>query len=143
MVTHCSILAWRIPRQKSHLFASGGQGSYGPQNHKEQDMTVCLTLSLSLLVILVCLYFQILLGSVLEIVPFQEYVHFFQVVHFIGIYLLIVLFYDSLYFFSVICNFPFFISNFINLSHFSFFFPWAVLLRFIQFFFLSSQITNF
>ena len=51
-----------------------------------------------------------------KVIPFSEFVHLFQVVHFIGIELLVVVSYDTLYFCGVRCNFSFFISNFIDLS---------------------------
>ena len=45
---------------------------------------------------------------------------FFQVVHFIGIWLLIVVSYDPLYFCVVCCDFSVFISNFVDLILFPF-----------------------
>ena len=40
MVTHCSILAWRIPRTERSLVG------YSPRGHKESDTTEQQTLSL-------------------------------------------------------------------------------------------------
>ena len=48
------------------------------------------------------------------------FIHFFQVVHFIDISLLVVVSYDLLYFYRVNCNF-FFFSYFIDLSLLPFF----------------------
>ena len=48
-----------------------------------------------------------------KVILFQEFVHFFQVVHFIGIYLLMVVSYDPLYFCVVCCDFSIFVSNFV------------------------------
>ena len=56
-----------------------------------------------------------------KVVLFSEFVHFFQVVHFIGIYLLVVISHDSLYFCSVSCYSSFSISNSVDLSLLPFF----------------------
>ena len=56
-----------------------------------------------------------------KVVLFSEFVHYFQVVHFIAIQLLVVISHDPLYFCSVSCYFSFFISNSIDLSLFPFF----------------------
>ena len=48
--------------------------------------------------------------------------HFFQVVYFFGIWLLIVVFYDPLYIYIVCCDFSIFISNFVDLILLLFFF---------------------
>ena len=71
-------------------------------------------------VILVGLVPCFLFGSVSEVVLFQEFVHFFQVVHFIGIELLVVVSHGLLYICGVSCNLSFFISNFTDLSLLSF-----------------------
>ena len=47
---------------------------------------------------------------------FLEFAHFCHCVHFIGIQLLVVVSYYSLYFHVVCCSFSVFISNFIDLS---------------------------
>ena len=52
---------------------------------------------------------------------FSEFVHFFHVVHFIGIWLLAVVFYDPLSSCGVHYNFSFSISNFIDMSSIPFF----------------------
>ena len=51
-----------------------------------------------------------------EVIAFSEFTHFFQVVHFIAIKLLVVFSYDLLYFCGVSCNFSLFISKFIDLK---------------------------
>ena len=60
-----------------------------------------------------------------ETVRFQEFVHFFQLVHwclfFIGIQLFIIISYDPSYFCSFSCKFSFFISDFIDFGPLSFF----------------------
>ena len=81
-----------------------------------------ITVSISILVIDWSVHiFSFFLVQSWEIVPLQEFVHFFQVVYFISTQLLIVASYDSLHFCGVSCNFPFFNSNFIDLSPFLFF----------------------
>ena len=50
-----------------------------------------------------------------KVILFSEFVHFFHVVHFIGIWLLIVVSYAPLYFCVVCSDFSIFISNFVNL----------------------------
>ena len=60
-------------------------------------------------------------GSVLGDCAFLRICPVLQVVHFIGTKLLIVISFDLLYFCGVICNFFFFIFNFINLSPLPFF----------------------
>ena len=50
-----------------------------------------------------------------NVILFKEFVHFFQVVHFTGIQLLIVVSYDLLYFCVAGCESSIFISNFIDL----------------------------
>ena len=68
------------------------------------------------------LRFSISPGSVLvSYTFFKEFSHFFQVVHFIVIYLLIIVFYDLLYFCVVCCDFSIFISNFVDLILLPFF----------------------
>ena len=49
-----------------------------------------------------------------KIIPHYEFVHFFKVVHFIGVQLLILVSYDLLYFCIVCCNCSSLISNFID-----------------------------
>ena len=71
---------------------------------------------------------------------FQESVHFFQVIHFIAIYLFIIVSYTPLYLCIVCCNLSFFISNFVDLI--LLFFSWWVWLKACQFC-LSSQRTSF
>ena len=56
-----------------------------------------------------------------KILLFEEFIRFSQVVHFIGIKLLIVVSYYPLYFCVVYCNFSLFISNFTDLSLLAFF----------------------
>ena len=56
-----------------------------------------------------------------KILLFEEFIHFSQVVHFIGIKLLIVVSYYPLYFCVVYCNFSVFISNFTDLRLLAFF----------------------
>ena len=51
----------------------------------------------------------------------KKCVHFFQVVHFIGIQLLIVVSYDPLYFCVACCDFSIFIPNFVDLIPLPFF----------------------
>ena len=72
-----------------------------------------------------------------EIVPFSELVHFFYVVPFIGIWLLVAP-YDPLYFSGIHRNFSIFISKFIDLSPFPFS-PWWIWLRFIHFVYLFKD----
>ena len=67
-------------------------------------------------------YFYFFPGSVLGDCAFLRICPVLQVVHFIGIQLLIVVSFDPLHFCGVICNFFFFIFNFINLSAPPFFF---------------------
>ena len=70
---------------------------------------------------------------------FLEFVHFFQAVHFIGIYLLMVVSFDPLYFCSVSCRF-FFIYNFFQFESSPFFLWWIWVMDYQ--FCLSSQGTN-
>ena len=63
---------------------------------------------------------------------FWESVHFFQVTHFIAVYLLIIVCYNPLYFCIVYCNLSFFISNFVDLI--LLFFSWWVWKNVCQFF---------
>ena len=60
--------------------------------------------------------FYFFFGSVWKVILFQDFVHFLDIVCFIGIWLLIVVSNDPLYFRFVCCNFSFFISDFIDLS---------------------------
>ena len=46
---------------------------------------------------------------------FLEFVHFFQVIHFVTIQLFIIVSYNPFYFCTVCCNLSFFISNFVDL----------------------------
>ena len=93
-----------------------------------------ITVSISVLVI-ICWYFLFLPGSILEgCLPCLEFVHFFQVVHFIGVWLLVIVSYDPLYFCGVSCDF-FFISKFIESS----FFSWWVWIKAYQFFISSKK----
>ena len=62
---------------------------------------------------------------------FSEFVHFFQVVHFIGIYLLAVVFYDPLYSCGIHCNFCFSISNFVDMNSTPFFLWWVMLMVYL------------
>ena len=73
---------------------------------------VLIAVSISLLVIGLFIFS---ISSWLSWKTKTEFVHFFEVFHFIGILLLVVLSYDALYFCSVPCNF-FFISTFIDLT---------------------------
>ena len=57
---------------------------------------------------IICLYFSLVHSW--KFVPFYEFMPLFQVVHFIGVQFLIVVFYDPLHFCGVHCNFFFFIS---------------------------------
>ena len=50
-----------------------------------------------------------------KVILLYELVHFFQVVYFIGIELLLVVSYDPLYFSVVCCDLSIFVSNFVNL----------------------------
>ena len=86
----------------------------------------------------VCISYFFLVQS-WKSVPFWEFVHFFQVVHFIGLCMLIVVFYDPLYFCGFSRNFSVFISNFIDLNSL---FSWWVWLKVYQFC-LSSQRISF
>ena len=83
--------------------------------------------------------FYFLLVQSWKVVPFNEFVHFFQVFHFIGMQLLFPVPYDPVYVFSVSCNLFFFISKFIDSD--LLFFTW-VWLKFYQFC-LFFQRTNF
>ena len=60
--------------------------------------------------------FYFFFGSVWKVILFQDFVHFLDIVCFIGIWLLIVVSNDPLYFRFVCCNFSFFISDFIDFS---------------------------
>ena len=73
-----------------------------------------ITVSMSVLVIVIHICYFFLVQS-WKAVPFYEFVHFFQLIHFIGIELIVIVSYDSLYFCGVSYNF-FFISNFSYLS---------------------------
>ena len=73
-----------------------------------------ITVSMSVLVIVIRICYFFLVQS-WKAVPFYEFVHFFQLIHFIGIELIVIVSYDSLYFCGVSYNF-FFISNFSYLS---------------------------
>ena len=64
------------------------------------------------IVIHICYFFLI---QSWKAVPFYEFVHFFQLIHFTGIELIVIVSYDFLYFCGVNYNF-FFISNFNYLS---------------------------
>ena len=70
---------------------------------------------------LVCSYFPFFLVQSQETAPFEEFVHVFQVISFIGLQLLVVFSYDPLYFCGVGCSFIFFISDFIHLGPLPFF----------------------
>ena len=84
---------------------------------------------------IICWYFLFLPGSILEgCLPCLEFVHFFQVVHFIGVWLLLIVSYDPLYFCGVSCDF-FFISKFIESS----FFSWWAWIKAYQFFISSKK----
>ena len=74
-----------------------------------------VTVSISVLVIDLFIFCFFLVQS-WKVVLFYEFVHFFQVAHFIVIYLLVVISHDPLYFCSVNCYFSFFISNSIGFS---------------------------
>ena len=56
-----------------------------------------------------------------KVVLFQEFAHFFHVVHYFGVILLIVVPYEPLYFCVVCCDLSIFISNFIDLIFLSLF----------------------
>ena len=88
---------------------------------------------------LFCSYFLFIPGSALEGYTFLRICPFLLGGPFFGIKLLIVVSYDSLYFFVVCCNF-FFISNFIDLSLRSFFLIRLVNRLSILFVFLKNQL---
>ena len=90
---------------------------------------------------LVCSYFLLLSGSVLECSTFLRICPFLLIVHLIGLQLFVVISYDPLYFHGVICNFSFFIYNFIDLNPLPLFY-WWVWLKVYQFLW-SFQRTNF
>ena len=69
-------------------------------------------MSIPVIVIHICYFFLV---QSRKAVPFYEFAHFFQLIHFIGIELTVIVSYDSLYFCGVNYNF-FFISNFSYLS---------------------------
>ena len=69
-------------------------------------------MSIPVIVIHICYFFLV---QSRKAVPFYEIAHFFQLIHFIGIELTVIVSYDSLYFCGVNYNF-FFISNFSYLS---------------------------
>ena len=79
-----------------------------------------LTVFISVLITVLFIFFISSWFSLGRLYYFLEFVHFFQVFHFIGIQLLTVVSYDPLYFCTVCCNF-FFTFNFIDLSLLSFF----------------------
>ena len=79
-----------------------------------------ITVSISVLLIgLLIISFSCYFG--LGRLYFSKTVHFFQVVPFINIQLLVLVPHDPLYFCGVSFNFSFFISNFIDLGHLCFF----------------------
>ena len=80
-----------------------------------------ITVSISVLVMGLLRFFCFFLVQFWKVILFLEFVHFFQVVHFIGIQSLIVVSYDPLYFCVVCCDFSIFISNFVDLILLPFF----------------------
>ena len=80
-----------------------------------------ITVSISVLVIGLLIFSISSWFSLERLYLFKIFFHFFQVVHFIRIELLVVVSYDPLYFCSDNCNFFFFISNLIDLSLLPFF----------------------
>ena len=73
-----------------------------------------------------------------KIVCLQEFIHFIQVVQFVGIQLFIIFSYNPLYFFGVNCYFSSFISDFIYLGPFSFFFLMS-LVKILSILFIFSK----
>ena len=79
-----------------------------------------ITVSISILVH-VMFIFYFFPGAVLDDCIFlRNFISFFNVVHFIVMYLFVVVCYTPLYFCDVSCSFSFFISNFIDLCPFPF-----------------------
>ena len=73
-----------------------------------------------------------------KVILFQEFVHFFQVVHFISIELLVVISYNPLYFSVVCCDLSIFISGFVDLVLLPLFLDESGL-RFVNFIYLFKK----